>query len=225
MKMKTSMSKVLTAAGIVVALGLGIGGASAGTYQQAAGSASPGFTIDSSGVIANGTGCPAGTVQALVSPDETALTIAFSAYTATAGPASKPSDRRRACTTTIPVRIPAGFTWGITSATYRGYAELREGTKAFQGAKYFFQGGSSGFLESQVTPDVSGNWEVSDRAATVAWAPCNTQSNLVVTSSLRVAPSGTSTSDSFITMDTQDISMHSQNLPAMILGLDMKRCT
>ena len=59
----------------------------------------------------------------------------------------------------------------------------------------------------------------------MAWAPCNTQSNLVVTSSLRVAPNGQQTSDSFITMDTQDISMHSQNTNAMTFGFGFKRCS
>lgn len=60
---------------------------------------------------------------------------------------------------------------------------------------------------------------------TVAWAPCNTQSNLVVTSSLRVAPNGKPKTDSLVTMDTRDIAMHSQNLPAMTFGLEFKSCS
>ena len=225
MNMTMSKPKLLAAAGIVVALGLGISNAAADTAPREDTVTSPGFTIDGSGVIANGSGCPQGTVQSLVSPDQTALTIAFSQYTAAAGPSFNGADRRKACTTTVPIRIPAGYTWGITTVTYRGYADLQEGTKAYQGAKYYFQGGGSGDLNSEVTPDGGGNWEITDKAATMAWAPCNTQSNLVVTSSLRVAPNGQQTSDSFITMDTQDISMHSQNTNAMTFGFGFKRCS
>lgn len=228
MDMRMNKAKVLAAAGIVAALGLGIGSAAAETPEERDSSITsekPGFTIDQSGVMVNGTGCPQGTVQTLTSPDQTALTVAFSQYTATAGPSAKAADRRKACTTTIPIRIPAGFTWGITTTTYRGYAELHDGTKAYQGARYFFQGGSSGSLESQVSPDESGNWEITDKAQTVAWAPCNTQSNLVVTSSLRIAPKGKPKTDSFVTMDTQDIAMDSQNLPAMTFGLEFKSCS
>lgn len=222
-----SKSKVLAAAGIVTALGLGIGTASAEITeaQVTAGEAkSPGFTIDASHVIANGSGCPQGSVQTLISPDQTALTVAFSDYTAAAGPNTRPTERRRACTTTIPVRIPNGYTWGITTASYRGYAELYDGAKAYQGATYFFQGGRSGALESELSPDGSGNWEVSDNAATVAWAPCDTQSNLVVTSSLRITPGSDAKQTSFVSMDTQDIAMRSSNVPAMTFGLDFKPC-
>lgn len=193
--------------------------------QAATPKKSPGFTIDGSGVRADGTGCPAGTVQALVSPDQKTLTVAFSAYTAATGPSSKVTDHRKACTTTVPVRIPAGYTWGITTATYRGYAELHDKAKAYEGATYFFQGSSTGRVQRQVTPDANGNWEVKNKIATVAWAPCKTQSNLIITSFLRVEQTtGNPRTDSFVTMDTQDISLHSKNRDAMAFGLEFKRC-
>jgi hypothetical protein len=173
--------------------------------------------------MANGSGCPSGTVQALFSQDGTSLTVAFSNYTAVTGPSVRSSDRRRACTTALPVRVPAGFTWGVASATYRGYAELNDGAKAYQGARYYFQGGDASYLESPVSPDSTGNWQVTDNVAAVAWAPCNTQTNLVVTSSLKFDSAPMST-ESYITMDTQDISINSQNVPAMDFGLQMKAC-
>lgn len=216
-----SKPKLLLAAGTVVALGTGIG---VGNTAISSAAESPGFTIDGSAVVANGTGCPQGSVQTLVSPDETALTVAFSEYVANAGPGFTARDRRKGCSTTVPIRVPEGFTWGVTTATYRGYAELTGGTKAYQGARYFFQGGSTGALESEVRPDESGNWEVTDKTATVAWAPCDTQTNLVVTSSLRLVPGAKVQTTSTISMDTEDISLRSQNIPAMTFGLDFKRC-
>lgn len=187
--------------------------------------ATPGFTIDKSGVMANGTGCPQGTVQALVSPDQKALTIAFSAYTALTGPSGTMSARRVACTTTIPVRIPPGFTWGVATATYRGYAELYGKVKAYQGATYYFQGSTSSILERKLVPKSDGSWEITDKAGVVAWAPCKTQSNLVVTSYLKTDPGSSKPKvDSFVTMDTQDISIDSQNDPGMVFGIQVKKC-
>jgi hypothetical protein len=224
-----SKPKILAVAGVVVALGLGIGTSTAATTGSSINSTaadSAQFTLDSNGFMANGSGCPQGTVQAVFAPNGTDLTIAFSDYSAFVGPNASSRDNRKACTTTLPIRVPAGFTWGVANVNYRGYAELYDGMKAKQGAQYFFQGGSAGSVESDIAPDSSGNWEISDSVAAVTWAPCNVSTNLVITSSLKVDnPANVKpTQESYVSMDTQDISMHSKNMPAMTYGLRMQAC-
>ena len=226
MNMTMSKPKMLAAAGIVAALGLGIGTASAMSVSYLEDTnLGPGYTIDGNDLVVAGTGCPPGSVVAIVSPDEKSVTVAFSKYTAGVGPGAGFAQNHKACTTTFPIRVPSGYTWGITTATYRGYADLHDGATVTQGATYFFQGGTSGHLEGPVTPDQYGQWTVTDQVATISYAPCNTQTNLVVTSSLTVnSPKPKPETDSYATMDTQDIRMESQNMPAMTFGLHFKKC-
>jgi hypothetical protein len=234
------INRLLVSAAVIAALGATVGTVSAlesgpasakarpGFALDATTPETPGFTIDQSAVKANGSGCPAGSVQTQVSPDQTALTVLFSEYTAHVLPGDL-ANTRKACTTTLPIRVPSGFTWGVTSTTYRGFAEMNDGVTAYQGASYFFQGGTrTARAETTLQPDDTGYWALTDQFENVSWAPCDSSANLVITSSLRLqVPNPTGIQGiSQASMDTQDTKLDSVNFKPgdMKIGLHIKKC-
>ena len=90
----------------------------------------------------NGSGCPQGTAAVAVSEDNTAFTVTYSDYLAQVGGNSDPTAFRKNCQLNLLVHVPAGFTYAIASADYRGFASLQPGASAVQRASYYFQGSS-----------------------------------------------------------------------------------
>ena len=93
-------------------------------------------------VTVNGTGCPAGTAAIAVSPDNTAFTVTYSAYTALVGVGATSTDWRKNCQLNIVVHVPQGFTYAISKVDYRGFASIQGGASALERANYYFQGQS-----------------------------------------------------------------------------------
>jgi hypothetical protein len=159
-------------------------------------------------VTVNGSGCPKDTVQVAVSPDNTAFTVTYSAYTATVGPDSKPTDARKNCQAALQVNVPNGFSYGIVKVDYRGYAQLAKGATALLKSGYYFQGNSStDTREHPYNGELSDNWTATDSTewAQIVWSPCTEVRNFNINTELR-ANKGTSakTDTSYITMDSLD---------------------
>lgn len=159
-------------------------------------------------VSANGSGCPDGTAEVNVSPDNKAFTVAYSEFVAQVGPEAKPTDFRKQCQLSLNVQVPEGYTYAVASADYRGYARLEEGAKATETAYYYFQGEShttrsrhefQGFMDQ--------DWQISDEVEiqSMSFLPCGEKRYLNVNTELRVmrgwSPPQTT---SFITMDSSD---------------------
>ena len=159
-------------------------------------------------VSANGSGCPDGTAEVSVSPDNKAFTVAYSHFVAQVGPEAKPTDARKQCQLSLNVQVPEGYTYAVASADYRGYARLEEGASATETAYYYFQGEShttrsghefSGFMDK--------DWQISDKVEvqSMSFMPCGEKRYLNVNTELRVmrgwSPPQTT---SFITMDSSD---------------------
>jgi hypothetical protein len=153
-----------------------------------------------------GSGCRPGTADVAVSPDNTAFTAIYSDYLAEAGPGIATTAGRRNCQLNVLVHVPQGFTFAITKVDYRGYALLQRGATATQRANYYFQGMSeSTFTSHPIAAPLDDNWFASDEVpvAAVVWHPCGELRNLNINTELRVAK-GTSTTPSFVTMDSTD---------------------
>ena len=60
-----------------------------------------------------GSGCPAGTASASLSPDGSALTLLFDQYKAEAGGMTGLSMDRKTCNISIPVLVPEGYSVSI----------------------------------------------------------------------------------------------------------------
>lgn len=160
-------------------------------------------------VTVNGTGCPAGTAAIAVSPDNTAFTITYSAYTALVGVGAGATDWRKNCQLNIVVHVPQGFTYAISKVDYRGFASLEAGAGALERANYYFQGQSqTAFVSHTFTGPLGDDWQTSDEVpvAALIWAPCGALRNLNINTELR-AMAGTSDATkttSFISMDSTD---------------------
>lgn len=164
------------------------------------------ITIDVATV--NGSGCPAGTAAVAVSPDNTSFTVSYSEYLAKVGPGVDPTEFRKNCQLNLKVNIPQGFTYGIASADYRGFAHLAQGATGLEKASYYFQGMSETHSSEQpFAGPFSDNWQVTDQTevGAVVFKPCGEQRNFNINTELRV-DAGTSdpSATSFMSMDSTD---------------------
>jgi hypothetical protein len=150
-------------------------------------------------VTANGTGCPAGTWDAAISPDGETFTVSFSQYETMVDPGQSFSIKD--CTLAIDVNSPNGLSFAVNSFYYQGYALLDQpGMTAKQTAKYYFQGNPVGAVENR--SDMNGPFDNSyvfaDNigVADLVWSPCgatrrlNAQTRLILTNNAQHSGSG-----------------------------------
>ncbi|GLZ28969.1 hypothetical protein Lesp02_11590 [Lentzea sp. NBRC 105346] len=165
------------------------------------------FTIDI--VTVNGSGCRAGTAAVAVSPDNKAFTVTYSEFLAQVGVGSKPTDFRKNCQLNLRINAPSGFTYGIASTDYRGFASLEKGASALQRANYYFQGMSeTAYTQHPYKGPLVDDWQATDTTdvASIVYHPCGEKRNFNINTELRVN-AGTSDpkkTTSFISMDSTD---------------------
>ncbi|MGK5683878.1 DUF4360 domain-containing protein [Actinoplanes sp. URMC 104] len=160
-------------------------------------------------VAANGSGCPWGTADVTVSPDNKAFTVTYSEFTAQVGVGAKPTDFRKNCQLALNVRVPQGYTYAIASTDYRGFAHLERGASATQTAFYYFQGEShTSRSRHTFTGPVDGDWQRTDKigVSSLSFLPCGEQRYLNVNTELRVNAgwSDKKKTTSMLTMDSTD---------------------
>jgi hypothetical protein len=147
----------------------------------------PGASIEVASV--NGSGCPAGTTFILTSPGNTAFSVNFLEYDAVTGPGASPTEFRRNCQISLRVNYPAGYTYALGTAQYRGWLELANGARGVHRSTYYIQGMSASTQISHTTAGpVSGAWSTNDTVDPTAqiWAPCGERRNLNINTELRV---------------------------------------
>ncbi|MFC4335935.1 DUF4360 domain-containing protein [Salininema proteolyticum] len=155
----------------------------------------------------NGSGCAPGTAAVAVSGDNTAFTVTYSDYLAEAGGNSDPIDFRKNCQINLIVHVPQGFTYGIASADYRGFAHLEEGATAMQKASYYFQGQPDTVTEEHpLEAPFTDNWQFTDETdvGQIVYKPCGEDRNFNINTELRVGAGDDPTRKSFIAMDSTD---------------------
>jgi hypothetical protein len=160
-------------------------------------------------VTVNGSGCPAGTASVAVSPDNTAFTVTYSNYLAQVGVGALPTDFRKNCQLSLLIHVPAGFTYAIASADYRGFAALEKGATGYQRANYYHQGSPATASSIHTWAGAfSDDWHATDvtDVASLVYAPCGVERNFNVNTELRVmaGSSDTKNATSFMTMDSTD---------------------
>src|ERR1700733_590911 len=117
MRRNISMLKAL-ATGITLFASL----ATSATAAHAASSPTPSDDMAITVAAANGTGCPLGSADVTVSPDNKAFTVTYSQFTAQTGAGTRPTDFRKNCQLALNVHVPQGYTFAVAGADYRGYA-------------------------------------------------------------------------------------------------------
>jgi hypothetical protein len=190
----------------LIAIG-GLALAMAAPQLDATAASAPASKITVDVVTIMGSGCPTGTAALAVSPDNTAFTVSYSQYIAEIGSGVALSDSRKNCQLSLLVHVPAGFTYAIAQADYRGFAELASGATGTQQGNYYFMGDSATASSSHVfAGPMSGDWQATDQVATASlvFSKCGVTRNLNVNSSIRVAKGTSGTRSSYMAMDSTD---------------------
>jgi hypothetical protein len=193
-------------AALAMALALALpGSAYAGASDSTAeAEAAPAEAIRIDVVAANGSGCPPGTLRVIGNPDRTGFRIRYSSFLAEAGGTAEVSDRRKNCQTAVLVTVPAGWTFAIASAEYRGRARLDAGATALHRTSYYWQGASeSSQADTSLAGPMNGLWRSEDKAYADVYRPCEEQRILNINTELRV-DEGTSSRRNTISMNASE---------------------
>jgi hypothetical protein len=169
----------------------------------------------------NGSGCPAGTVEVVMSSGGSTVKVIYSDYLAWTGPGADPADIRKNCALGLQVHAPAGWTYAIRGLEYDGYAHLDGGVSGLQRAEYYLQGSSSGTeVEHGYDGPYDGSLSSSDNIPEqdLVWAPCGEQRNLNINTELRVEGGSANTASVNL------LAMESTDVPGTTMQLAWKQC-
>jgi hypothetical protein len=162
-------------------------------------------------VTANGSGCPSGSVAANFTQDFTLLELTFSQFVAQIGPGTVPADWRKNCIIAVTLHIPAGFTFALIGADYRGFAQVDQNVTGMQSTTYFIAGQLGQFtLSSNIPADVDsfGNYSRQDEipVAEWVWNRCGVDGIANLNASVSLNNSHDRTASGVMTLDETDIS-------------------
>jgi hypothetical protein len=166
-----------------------------------------------------GTGCPAGSAQVNVSPDDTAVSVLFDSYVAEAGRTNGRTIDRKSCNLTIPVHVPQGYSVAIFHVDYRGYNAVPSGGRSQFNAEYFWAGSRGPTMTRTFMGPLNQNYILSNDllASTLVWAPCGASVNLRINSSM-MAQTNSRMDQTMATVDSADLSS------GLIYHLQWRRC-
>jgi hypothetical protein len=151
--------------------------------------APPGGRITLDVLSINGSGCPAGTANVTMLPDNTGFRVTYASFLAQAGGSAGATDFRKNCQLALQIHIPQGFTYAIARADYRGRAHLAYGATGLQRTNYYFQGSSdNNYVDHRFAGPLDGGWHSTDvtDVTELVFEPCGKVSNLNINTELRV---------------------------------------
>ena len=192
---------VLAALGAVLTLSLSTPARAAADNAVAA---VPDGNVTVEVIAANGSGCAPGTASVATKSDKSGFRIRYHDFVAEAGGTADPTDRRKNCQVGALITVPAGWTFAIAEAEYRGRARLYAGATGLQRTNYYWQGSSAtSSTEETFAGPLNGYWDTSDVAPVLIYTPCSEQRVLNINTELRV-DGGTSTGRSSMSMKSSD---------------------
>jgi uncharacterized protein DUF4360 len=155
-------------------------------------------------VAANGSGCSPGTAAVIANPDKSGFRIRYYDFVAEAGGSADPTDRRKNCQIGALVTVPAGWTFAVARADYRGRARLASGATGLQRTNYYWQGSSTNSSTDETFGGpLNGYWHTSDVAPVLVYTPCAEQRVLNINTELRV-DAGSSSARSSMSMRSSE---------------------
>jgi hypothetical protein len=155
-------------------------------------------------LAANGSGCAPGTATVSANSDKTGFRIRYRDFLAEAGGNADVTDRRKNCQVGVQVAVPAGWTFAVAEADYRGRARLHSGATGLQKTNYYWQGSSdNNRTEETFSGPFNGFWATQDVAPVLVYAPCSAQKVLNINTELRV-DAGTSSAKSSMSMTSSE---------------------
>jgi hypothetical protein len=120
--------------------------------------APPSASINS--ITYNGSGCPAGSLAASLTRDNTQLSISYNDMVAVSGTSNR-GDKRKFCQFNVNLRYPPGWALTVVNNKFEGYISIDAGVTAEVVSSYYFSGSGLGdgndvslipFLKSSLGP-------------------------------------------------------------------------
>lgn len=160
--------------------------------------------VEFSSVTPNGSGCPHGTVDTTISPDQKAFTVSFSQYEAEAGFDVHRKENRKNCNLTILLNYPSGWQYSITKFDYRGFVSLDRGVTGTQQVQYWFQGMGHGKANTTFRGPIDQDYHETDFVKKKTWSPCGAQRALNVNSSIYINNRRNRSGGGYMSLDSVD---------------------
>jgi len=156
--------------------------------------------------IYGGTGCPAGSAAAVLSPDSKSLSILFDKYQAFAGGPSRQYYDRKSCNVAIPVHVPQGLSVSVLAVDYRGFNSVPRGGYSRFNVEYFFAGSRGPTYARTFYGPVEDGYFIRNnlQVNALVWSRCGDDVILRTNSSIFVKTNGYY-DDALSTVDSEDI--------------------
>ncbi|MEU4558816.1 DUF4360 domain-containing protein [Actinoplanes sp. NPDC023936] len=173
---------------------------------QAAPTAAPVITLKV--LSAFGSGCPKDTTYAQPTEDNTAFSLAYSAFRVY-------GNDYKNCKVSIRVSVPQGWTYAVTSVINRVTPDLDNQSSAKLQMNAWFTGSPwNASADDSINGPDTDLWTTTSTAHSLIYAPCNRTLDLNVNNTLRVT-GNTSSSAELIDTDTQ---------ASTVFNLSWKKC-
>jgi hypothetical protein len=166
-----------------------------------------------------GTGCPAGTASAVLSPDQDEISILFDQFVVEAGGGTRRSVDRKACELAVPIFIPQGYSVAVIQTDFRGFNLVARGGMNRLNTEYFWanQRGPS-YSNVYSGPQNSDFFATNGVTASgVVWTPCGMSTNLRVRATIMTQTNRVG-DQSMMSVDSADISA------GLVYHVQWKKC-
>ncbi len=153
-----------------------------------------------------GTGCPAGTVSATLSPDAKSLSLLFDQYQVAVGGDTGKSFDRKSCNIAIPVRVPQGLSVSVLKIDFRGFNHLPKSATSQFNVEYFFAGTRGPAFQRRFSGPLDEDYLINNELTVqaIVWSGCGADVNLRTNSSMRVQTAGNR--EAMASIDSEDVS-------------------
>ena len=152
-----------------------------------------------------GTGCPAGSVSATLSPDAKSLSLLFDKYQVAVGGTTGKSFDRKSCNIAIPVRVPQGLSVSVLQIDFRGFNQLPAAASSQFNVEYFFAGTRGPAYQKRFYGPLQEDYLINNQLTVqaIVWSDCGADVNLRTNSSMRVQT--VANKEAMASIDTQDV--------------------
>jgi hypothetical protein len=166
-----------------------------------------------------GTGCPANSVSAVLSPDATQLSVLFDTFTMEAGGMTGRTIDRKNCSVAIPVNVPQGYQVSLVSIDYRGFNALPGGATSRFSSEYFFAGSRGPTFRQDFRGPLNQDYTLNNSllVSSLVWSSCGAQA--ILRSNISMQTMTNSRRDQALsTIDSMDVDS------GLIYSLQWRRC-
>ncbi len=166
-----------------------------------------------------GTGCPAGTVSATLSPDAKSLSLLFDQYQVAAGGETGKSFDRKSCNIAIPVHVPQGMSVSVLKIDFRGFNHLPQSASSQFNVEYFFAGTKGPAFQKMFRGPLDEDYLINNKLTVeaVVWSDCGADVNLRTNSSMRLKT--ISNKEAMASIDSEDVNA------GIIYQLQWRQCS